>query len=405
MSISKREKMLLAATLSIVVGLGYYALGYQPLKEAVENKKIDKIKIDEKYEKALADIESLEGRKLDVKELTGKALNKSQRFYPTIMQEKLILELDALITAAEMKVTSLVWGDKQVTALEKFVQEKSVEVSSLEEIVKNYKGEEATDTSEAKNKDDKSSVKGVVTSENITATVNVESGYENIKKFLLSLEEYERKVNVTNISLTPLNEGTLTGTIVLEFYGVPKMDNSDDLYYNWVYNNNAVYGKDEIFSKGDASGAYSDGVSDATTNSFDIIGILKAVNSELPPFMIGKAGDNTFKSYLYGNSTKIEDVEVEFTEEDNKYYYSYRIGSNKYPKSGKGVEFTPKGSSLQVKLTSEVRVGSDDTSGINLNVINNTKKEVNVIISGDDSSNPRIPKPTAEGGTVNWISE
>lgn len=405
MSISKREKMLLAATLSIVVGLGYYAFGYQPLKEAVENKEIEKIKVDEQYEKALADVESLEGRKLEVKELTGKVSNKSQGFYPSVIQEKLILELSGLITAAEMKVTSLVWGDKQVVAIEKFVQEKSVEVSSLEAMVKRYKDEETASSNEEVKKSSKSEVKGTATSESMTATINVESGYENIKKFLLSLEEYERKINVTNISLTPINEGTLTGTIVLEFYGVPKMDNSDDLYYNWVYNNNAVYGKEQIFSKGAANGAYSDGVSDATTKSFDIIGILKAANSELPPFMIGKAGDNTFNSYLYGSNAKMEDVEVEFTEEDNKYYYAYRIGNQKYPKSGKGVEFTPKGSELQIKLTSEVRVGSEDTTGINLNVINNTTKEVNVIISGDDSANPRIPKPKAEGGTVNWISE
>ena len=407
-NISKKDKMLLAAALSIVVGVGYYALALQPLCDAVEVKKADKVQIDEKYNKAMADIQSLESRKLEVKELTGSISNKSQKFYPTIIQEKLIVELDKLIASSQIKVTSLAWNDKKVEAVEKFVQEKTEGVSSLQSIADDYKGKDsetsADNKSSSSTKSSTTSTKTGATCENITATLNVETSEDNLNKFISSLEDSGRKINITSMTLTPKNQGTVTGTIVLEFYGIPKMDNSDDSYYNWIEDKTMTYGKSQIFAEAAATGQPATATS---ANSFDIIGILKSSSSELPPFMIGKSDDSTFASYLSSTNSKIEEVEIELTEEDGKLYFAYKVGNQKYPATGasKGKEFTPKGSDIQIKLTSEVRVGSDDTSGIKLNVINNTTKKVNVKIVGDDKSNPRVPNPTTDGGTVNCIRE
>lgn len=406
-NISKKDKMLLAAALSIVVGVGYYALALQPLSDAVEVKKVEKVKMDERYNKAMSDIESLESRKSQVKELNGSISNKSQKFYPTIIQEKLIVELDQLIASSQIKVTSLAWNDKKVEPIEKFVQEKKEVVSTLQSIADDYKGKDSEildDNSSSSTKSSTTSTKTGATCENIIATLNVETSEENVAKFILSLEDSGRKINITSMTLTPKNQGTVTGTIVLEFYGIPKMDNSDDSYYNWIEDKTMTYGKSQIFAEAAATGQVATATS---ANSFDIIGILKSSSSELPAFMIGKSDDSTFASYLSSTNSKIEEVEIEITEEDGKLYYAYKVGNKKYPATGasKGKEFTPKGSDIQIKLTSEVRVGSDDTSGIKLNVINNTTKKVNVKIVGDDKSNPRVPNPTTDGGTVNWIRE
>ena len=55
------------------------------------------------------------------------------------------------------------------------------------------------------------------------------------------------------------------------------------------------------------------------------------------------------------------------------------------------------------QIISEARTGTDDTSGINLHIVNNTAdRKIIVKKTDDDSTNPRI-NVTQEGGTVNVI--
>ena len=64
------------------------------------------------------------------------------------------------------------------------------------------------------------------------------------------------------------------------------------------------------------------------------------------------------------------------------------------------MEFVSKSEDIVLEILSENRVGTYDNSGINLKVINNTSKNVEVIVKNDDASNPRVAV-TSEGYTVN----
>ena len=407
---SKREKSLVAVALTLMVGVGYYALAYEPLSDKLDAKRSEKTQIEAKYQKAMDDISNLEANKANLKELFGATTVKSSGFYPKIIQEKLILELESMIANSQLKVTSMTWGDQKTQPVEQFSKENEQKTGiTLDKTVERYKGEKSS----SNNSKDTNTVKTNTASsdspacETISCTINVQSSYDSIKKFMLAIEASGRNIAVTNTNLAPINEGTINGTIVLEFYGLPKVDDSDDNYDLWSYNKDVKYGKEQLFGKGAATGAFEKSSSDATSTAFDIIGILKSSNSELPPVILGKAGDDTFASYLYGKENDSKEVEIEFTEEGGKLYYLLKVGSQKYPtNSSKGIEFSPFGTDIQIAIQSESRSGSSDTSEISLNVINNTSRVVNVKIMGDDKSNPRVPKPSNEGsGTVNWINE
>ncbi|MDY2729691.1 MAG: hypothetical protein SOV35_06380 [Clostridium sp.] len=408
---SKREKSLVAVALTLIVGVGYYTLAYEPLSEKLDQKRNEKTQIEAKYQKAMDDIHNLETNKANLRELLGSTTVKSSGFYPKIIQEKLILELESMISTSQLKVTSMTWGEQKTQPIEAFKQETEQQTGvTLDRTVDSYKGDKSSSSTDSKSTNKTTTNTASSDSpacETISCTINVQSSYDSIKKFMQSIEASGRNIAITNTNLAPINEGTINGTIVLEFYGLPKVDDSDDNYDLWSYNKDVKYGKDQLFGKGAATGAYENSTSDATAVAYDIIGILKSSSSELPPVTLGKAGDDTFASYLYGKENDSKEVEIEFTEEDGKLYYSLKVGSEKYPTdSTKGKEFVPYGTDILIAIQSEARSGSSDTSEISLNVINNTSKTVNVKIMGDDKSNPRVPKPSSEGsGTVNWINE
>lgn len=399
MSVSKKDKILLCVVGTLAVGVAYYSLVYTSMCDKVETKKNEKVQIEQQYNKAVDDIATLDTRKLDLKLLVGKATEKSSKFYPTISQDKLLDELNTLITAAAMKKTAITFTDKEVGPVEKFVlTNKNLQNSDLQTIVDKYKGNASSNATSNQTTTSTSTAKADGPKcEQIKATITVNSSEESIKKFLLSLEQYNKRINVTSIILSPKSESEVNGTISIEFYAVPKIDNSDDQYSNWPYNN--VYGTPSLLGKEAASGAYNTTVEEATTEKQpDFVALLKAPNSTMLPLSLGKANDDTLSTYVYGRSSKVEEVEIDFTEENGKLYYNYKTESGKYPSDGsKGKEFTPNGAAIEILITSDARTGTDDTSGIKLKVSNKTSKKVNVTVKGDDTKNPRVQTPTTDG--------
>ena len=256
-------------------------------------------------------------------------------------------------------------------------------------------------------KDEKSGEKvesqtGVATAEQLKVAINFTGSYDALKKFILSVQEYKRKVVITNVAITPKSEAQVTGTMNIEFYAVPKLGEDDAAYLKWTME--SVHGKDILFSAGAASGAYNSTVEEQGTkvNVNDFVMMLRPTSSELPVLTIGKAKDSSRETYLYSDNAKIEDVEIEFKEENEKVYYQYKTTKDFYPKNNTGVgkEFTSSSKDIVMEITSEARASTNDNSTVKLKVINNTKKNVNLIIKSDDNSNPRV-SVVSEGNTVN----
>ena len=422
MNISKREKYLIGILLTVLICFVYYQLIYTKQVGKLATKRAEKNQVEQRYNDVMDNISKLDSKEENLKILKLTVLDKSKSLYPTIMQEKIIIELDKLLNDSGLK-GNIAFSPVEVASVEKMVSPEIQKAeSSLKAIADEYSGDATKDETsniESNNENNNTSTEGNegqapqdsqevsseqngATSEQLKVAINFSGSYESLKKFISSVQNYERKIVITNITISSKSQEELTGVMNLEFHAVPKLSDEDMEYLIWTLNN--VYGKDILFSSGAASGAYASTIEEQNNKKDinDFVMMLRSSLSELPTVTIGRAKDESRESYIYSDNDKVEEVEMYFDEANGKTYYKYKAAGSYYPKdnSSEGKEFTSKSEDIVLEIMSEKRGESSDNSGIKLKVVNNTSKKVEIIVKDDDTSNPRV-SVTSEGNTVN----
>lgn len=426
MKVSKKEKFLLGILLTILISVVYYQFIYTSQVENLNTKKQELVEIENKYNETMQVISNLENKKSQIKVINSNISEKSAMFYPTLLQEKIILEIDTLITASGLKA-NISFSPIEVATIETLsAPEVKKQDSSLQAIADDYNNKDGQ-TVVANNKEVENNVilsngknesqdttteksetqsEGGATAEQLKLGISFNGTYDSLKRFIGLIEEYGKKINITNIAITPSSQTDITGSMNLEFYGIPKLGEADMEYLKWELDN--TYGKDTPFSVAAASGAYNSTIEQLGENADinDFVMLLRSAASDLPTLTLGKANDTDRKTYLYSDNVKVEEVEIEFNELDGKIYYKYKTTAGYYPKdnTSTGEEFNTKSDNIVLNILSEARVGTDDNSQVKLKVINNTNKKVEVVVEKDDTSNPRIDIQ-AEGNSVNVMKK
>lgn len=415
MNISKREKYLIGSLLTVLICFVYYQFIYTKQVVKVTDKRVEKNEVEQRYKDVLENISKLDSKEENLKILKSTVLDKSKKLYPTILQEKIIIELDKLLNDSGLK-GNIAFSPVEVASVEKMVSPEIQKAeSSLQSIADEYSNDTTKNESsnvESNNTDIKpnegqdsqeiSSEQNGATSEQLKVAINFSGSYESLKKLIFSVQNYERKIVITNITISSKSQEELTGVMSLEFHAVPKLSNEDMEYLLWTLNN--VYGKEVLFSSGAASGAYASTIEEQNNKEEinDFVMMLRSSLSEMPTVTIGRAKDESRESYIYSDNDKIEEVEISFDEASGKTYYKYKTANSYYPKdnSSEGKEFTSKSDDIVLEIISDKRTESSDNSGIKLKVVNNTSKKIEIIVKDDDTSNPRV-SVTSEGNTVN----
>ncbi|PRR81455.1 hypothetical protein [Clostridium vincentii] len=401
MKISKREKYLLGILATVLICFGYYNFIFSKQVDKLTEKRAARDAIVAEYDQAIQDISTLEKKKEKVETLTSTIAEKTLMFYPTIMQENTILEIDKFINDSELKA-NLAFNPIEVIALEELTADNEIQPESS---LKQYTDQGATSATTETSSVEATSTSAVTTGptcENFKIAINFTGSYDKLKKFILSLEEYNKKIVITAMTTSAKSESEITGTLNLEIFGIPKITDQDSEYLTWTLDN--VYGKEVLFSKGSANGAFNSTIEEQNTESNvnDFSMMLRSPTSELPTLTLGKANDTSRETYVYEDNSKVEEVTVEFQEENGELYYKYNTSSSFYPSdnSSTGKKFTLNSTNIGFEITSEARLGDDDNSSVKLKIINNTTKEVNITVNDDDTANPRV-SVSSEGGTVN----
>ncbi|MVX62575.1 pilus assembly protein PilO [Clostridium chromiireducens] len=417
MKISNKEKIMLCILGIIIIGFGYYQLVYCVQINKIEEKTKQENEIEQKYNTTMETIKSIEDKKSDVKILKAKISEESSPFYPTISEEHIIIELDKLLKDSGLDggitfqpiVSDSVENSKR--------EEKSLAESSLQGIVDQYNNivENTEDTSSNKTVDNSTNSKDSnKTSETSTANnskadnsnssnkkdskdnkkntvqylkceVKFQGSYENVDKLLSIISESKKKIVVNSISVSQDTLNLIKGTIKLEIYSIPKIDDELERYLKWDLTN--TYGKSVPFNKGAAGGNV-----EINKDTNDFIASVKSIYSDLPTIMLGKANDSLRTSYVYADSNAEENVEMILTQDGNKYYYKYKTSKGTFPANydGLGAEFVPLSKNIVLNISSKNREDANDNSEIKLKIINKTDKLAEVNISGDDSIDPRV---------------
>lgn len=415
MKISNREKIMLCVLAIIGIGFIYYNFGYLNEKAKIDLKIQERNELEEKYNRALETINSLDDKKSDVKILKSKIENQALIFYPTISEEHIILELDKLLIDSQLEgsiafepitsetVESMEWdkGNKNESTLQNIVDEYKGITGNTGNSEKNYKSdikENDINSTNAKNGISENNVDNNDSNESVDknkentvyclkGSINFTGTYDGIIKFLNSISNYDKKIVITNISISESGLNEITGSMNLEIYAVPKVDDELEEYIKWELNN--TYGKEIPFSTDESTGIQS--TSNNRTSDFNIV--VKSSNSDLPTIMMGRSYDSYRNTYVYSDSNKEEIVEIQLTQEDDKYYYKYRTEKGSLPinYNDSPIEFIPNlDGSIVIDVLSERRVNDNDKSAMKLTLINKTDKLVSVNISGDDDSKPRV---------------
>lgn len=408
MKISNKEKIMLGILGVMLIGIGYYNYVYKDHTFKVQEKEEEYFQIEERYNKAIETINSIESKKSDIKILKNKIDNMSVVFYPIISEEHLILELDNLLKnnslEASIEFENIKSEDieneqyENVALSESSLQNIADEYIEIESNIKTSEKEEKVESDNLNNDQNLSSEEISVNnelsekSENISkdkvhqlrCNISFTGTYENLMNFLKEINDNNKMV-VNSINIGEESFEEIKGSMVIEIYAIPKINDEINEYLQWDFNKE--YGKYVPFGPETSSSNI-----DVEINSDDFIISVKSINSVLPTITIGKADDKLKSTYIYADNNSVEDVEIELTKENNKYYYKYKTNKESYPVEYEvnKVEFTPLSKNINISVLSENRVNQEDKSGMKLKVINNTDKLVNVNISDDDSNNKRV---------------
>lgn len=405
MKLSKREKMLLIVLGLLLLSVGYYQLVFIPQLEKIDelNAKVEELETLSSITKAQSSNKNNVYREFKV--LNSKIYLITERFYPSIIQEKLILRLDEIIKETEINVKTMSFTYPEKAFVEK-VEDKDAEVDMLKEYVQTYQmlsqsvsplnlgkpAEEEVIEEETEEDGLKEKV------EKMTASLTFEGDYEQLMDFMGEIEALNKYVIIDKLNILQSKENVLRGSIAIDYYALPKFHQQDEEYFQWDIEN--TYGKANPFKPFDDIERKEEEI-----NQVDLVDFLisvQPITADIPTIIIGKSKDFEAKTYVYGDNPGIEDVELMVIKEDDRYYYKYKTELGSYPKDydNSMIEFTPEGRSINLTIASNKRNSNDDINGMNITIINRTDLSLEVNIKNDDPTHSRITYKNLVGDIV-----
>ncbi len=392
---SNREKNMLLALACMIILVGYFQFLYIPQKNKITKLKKELSNKEQQYNEVLIKISPKNKVYSDYEVINSKVSITTKRFFPKIIQEKIILMLDQVIRNSGIKVSSIGFSDQGLSKISAGTSSGNNQ-NSLEEITDSYL---KNDKSKKNDKKKRVNIANKEITEKMTINLSINGTYSRVKAFIKEIELINKSIILNNISLNQSKGDILSGMLTLDIYALPQMHiNDDEDYLSWNYIDD--YGKANPFDMSnftlDAS-MTGRTIDEIGRNDYDFNIALSPVTSDLPSVFIGKNEDND-KSYIYEDNKSYINVSFELFKENEKYYYRYKTKYQSYPEEyNKGVEFTPNGESIVLQIDSSQRVGKEDRNGINLNLINKTDKRLVVNVDRDDNYKPRAKIVTIRG--------
>jgi len=341
----------------------------------------------------------------NAKIINAKIREATKDLFPPIEQENIILILNEIIKKSNIHNTSLSISCVNIENINQSTSEQnksSEDKYLLDKLIREYTSlknnqdiKKQDDKKSDSNKKDENDSLGL---KKVSVSMNYAGSYDDLRKLIGVIEDFPRRIIISNLNVISGNKGSVMGSLTLDLYIVPKM--YDDEFTKWNYNNN--YGKYNPFKSGYEYNKASNYNKNNKEKKYDFILSVKPISSDLPTIILGKSNDNTQDSYIYADNKDNEELEIYFIKFNGKYYYKYKSEKNSYPKdfNGNGVIFNTNENDINFCVYSCSRNSSSDTAGAILNIHNNTDKNINIDIKYDDSDIPRVIVRKIEGNIL-----
>jgi Tfp pilus assembly protein PilO len=230
-------------------------------------------------------------------------------------------------------------------------------------------------------------LKGV---ENATE-IEFEGDYNQFKKLLSEILAINSKTVIDTVDVKYKEDLQLIqGSIELKHYslasdaedfGEPEVSISLPTGVSNVFDSDAVVSNTQTSA---ASGSY-------ILSDYDICTVINADDATLDAVIVGTTNDSKAKDSLSTDKNETAELTITVDGTAGKYTVSYKLGDDTYPAKNyeKGVSFEP-GSTLDLLVVSSVRSSNNDKVGVKATLVNNSDMQLNVLVSGDDTSSPRF---------------
>lgn len=392
MKINKREKTLLFVLALGIVGFGYYKVVWDYQYNKLKDLKSKELKVKEEYNHDVKMVNSTEPNKEEINIFNSEIQNLTSGFYSNISQPNIILELNNLMNDANVKGTMSFSEIKTMPVMDKqdgdssSKSEDDENPNQIQGIVNDYNNI----TNKKKNEDNKDKKQEEIYNlSQMTVSLSVNGTYDNVIKFMKSIEENPKHINILNFNLSAQTDGNVSANMNIQLVAIPKIDDSKEEFTTA----DEKYGKENPFSGASTVGTGT--IENELENSKvknDFLMTVRPINSDLPTIVLGKANDKDKKTYLNNDENSVSNIEMYISGDNGKYYYKYKVEGKSYPTKfeGNGEEFKPNGNDINFEIFSEKRVNKDDKSGANIKIVNSSDKEVNLIINKDDEKSPRV---------------
>ncbi|MGU8889689.1 hypothetical protein ACV31L_10275 [Clostridium perfringens] len=392
MKINKREKTLLFVLALGVVGFGYYKVVWDYQYNKLKDLKSKELKVKQEYNDDVKMVNSIEPNKEEINIFNSEIQNLTSGFYSNISQPNIILELNNLMNDANVKGTMSFSEIKTMPVMDKQQGDSSSKSeddenpNQIQGIVNDYNNI----TDKKKNEDNKDKKQEEIYNlSQMTVSLSVNGTYDNIMKFMKSIEENPKHINILNFNLSAQTDGNVSANMNIQLVAIPKIDASKEEFTTA----DEKYGKENPFSGASTVGTGT--IENELENSKvknDFLMTVRPINSDLPTIVLGKSDDKDKKTYLNNDENSVSNIEMYISGDNGKYYYKYKVEGKSYPTKfeGNGEEFKPNGNDINFEIFSEKRVNKDDKSGANIKIVNSSDKEVNLIINKDDEKSPRV---------------
>ncbi|MBO3313741.1 hypothetical protein [Clostridium perfringens] len=392
MKINKREKTLLFVLALGVVGFGYYKVVWDYQYNKLKDLKSKELKVKEEYNHDVKMVNSTEPNKEEINIFNSEIQNLTSGFYSNISQPNIILELNNLMNDANVKGTMNFSEIKTMPVMDKqdgdssSKSEDDENPNQIQGIVNDYNN--ITDKKKNEGGKDKKSEE-IYNLSQMTVSLSVNGTYDNVMKFMKSIEENPKHINILNFNLSAQTDGNVSANMNIQLVAIPKIDASKEEFITA----DEKYGKENPFSGASTVGTGT--IENELENSKvknDFLMTVRPINSDLPTIVLGKSDDKDKKTYLNNDENSVSNIEMYISGDNGKYYYKYKVEGKSYPTKfeGNGEEFKPNGNDINFEIFSEKRVNKDDKSGANIKIVNSSDKEVNLIINKDDEKSPRV---------------
>ena len=423
MKVTKREQILLGALLLVLIAYGFYNFVYTKQNQRITELKTSRDAYSQKWEQVKAKIASKDKKNEQNTILTAKIFNETDKLFPSIKQEEIIVVLDKMIKDSNLQADVLGFSEvssenSTVDTSKTVINDESKNVTNeLDKLVSAFNGDSKKDaTNEKTNTSSTSNSNSIVNGAyKMQVTFNFKGMYDELISFIDEVENYNKKIIINNINLTGAEGSDVSGTLILEFYGVPKLNNND--YFKWDYKkpsgnsnpfvgsssslqvNNEIIPNDPVNSPVNSPVNNGNGIiTNNTENTIpkdeiksDFVMSAKPITSDLHTVTIEKAKDESKQSYIYSDNEGIEQAEFYFTKVGSKYFYKYKTSKATYPKDfNDSIEYVLNAENIILDIASQKRGSGLDLSGVDIKITNDTDKSVVVNILDDDKIKPRV---------------